>query len=76
MGRAHKYVEEYVESFDPTYLSRSSARWSWHLILLVAGQVVKASLGHIPQPFLISDVCQKELLQIYKKDTVSNQLFF
>lgn len=68
MGRAYKYVAEYVESFDPTYLSRYSARWSWHLILLGAEQVVKASLGHIPQPFLISDVCQKELTQSYRKE--------
>ena len=40
--------------------------WSWHLTRLTeklisisictnAGQVVKASTGHIPQPFLISD---------------------
>jgi hypothetical protein len=30
------------------------AGWSWHLVLLIAGQVVKASQGHYPQPFLIS----------------------
>lgn len=41
-----------------------------------AKQVVKASLGHIPQPFLISDVCQKELLQSYRKAQPIVQHFF
>jgi hypothetical protein len=29
-------------------------RWNWHLVPLIAVQVVKASQGHYPQPFLIS----------------------
>jgi len=43
-------------SCDLTYLSDISG-WNWHL---AHGQVVKASPGHIPQPFWISN---KELVQ-------------
>jgi hypothetical protein len=28
--------------------------WNWHLVPTLSEQVVKASSGHIPQPFLIS----------------------
>lgn len=34
-----------------TYLSCIPARWSWHLTLPGAKQVVKVSSGHIPLPF-------------------------
>ena len=41
-------------SWDLTYLFPPEAGWNWHLVLLTAEQVVKASQGHYPQPFLIS----------------------
>jgi hypothetical protein len=30
------------------------AGWNWHLVSFLTEQVVKASQGHYPQPFLIS----------------------
>jgi hypothetical protein len=71
-----KYVEQYFEAFDLTYLS---ATWRMELAPFLAlltsktWEVVKASSGHYPQPFLISDI------KNYGKDNpglIIGKLFF
>ena len=57
--KSFEYDEFISSSLDLTYLSRYSTGWSWHLTFIVFctnRQVVKASAGHFPQPFLIRDV--------------------
>ena len=46
----NNYVAVYL-----TYLSTHVAGWNWHLIPDKPEQVVKASSGHYPLPFLISE---------------------
>src|ERR1700679_1265955 len=66
--KSSKYFKPIFLSRSLTYLSRFSSGWSWHLTFSCEAsdanrceqrklkQVVKASTGHFPQPFLIRDV--------------------
>jgi hypothetical protein len=58
--KAFKTVRYYFKALNLTYLVPLFAGWNWHLFPPPAGEVVKASSGHIPQPFLISN---KDLVQ-------------
>jgi len=50
------YFDSIFLSFDLTYLSRSMGMELAPCYRFLAKQVVKASSGHIPQPFLISNI--------------------
>jgi hypothetical protein len=50
---AFKYDNIFI-SKPVSDLSVRRGGWNWHLFPPLAGEVVKASAGHYPQPFLIS----------------------
>jgi len=54
-------IDSIIRSLNLTYLPWLTPGWNWHLFPAGREEVVKASSGHYPLPFLISNL--KELMQ-------------
>jgi hypothetical protein len=75
-----KYSRRYLRhcpAYLPLFNEIHKRGWNWHLFPLLAGQVVKASLGHYPQPFLISMIknCHKSKRYFLHQQTNQQKIF-